>query len=346
MKKTLTIIFLIHLYVSAFGQSVSESSEEMTKKSTLELIHQLNVPAVGIGIIEDGMLKEIKVHGELIAGKPAPYNAIFETASLAKIVVTTLTLVLVTNEDWDLDEPLYKYWVDPDVKDDPRHKMLTTRHVMTHQTGFDNWRWHNESKKLTFNFEPGTQLKYSGEGFKYLSKALENKFNMNIHELCDSLLFQNYQMTDSRFYWDDQIESRYAVGHDNDGNPKEVNKNKNVRNWYFSCTVKDYAMLGTHIMNKTLISEEVFREMIRPQSSIDEDESFGLGWDILHDMSNGEFAMLYSGSNAGVRTFIMLLPYNESGLVIFTNGDNGFDVIEKIVISHFGSLGKEIVQKW
>jgi hypothetical protein len=31
-------------------------------------------------------------------------------------------------------------------------------------------------KKLNFQFDPGIQYQYSGEGMEYLRKALENKF--------------------------------------------------------------------------------------------------------------------------------------------------------------------------
>lgn len=47
-----------------------------------------------------------------------------------------LTLRLVSSGEWNLDEPLANYWVDPDVASDPRHKLLTTRHVLSHRTGF------------------------------------------------------------------------------------------------------------------------------------------------------------------------------------------------------------------
>jgi CubicO group peptidase (beta-lactamase class C family) len=51
---------------------------------------------------------------ELKKDTPAPDNAIFNVASLSKPISTLLTLQLVSNGDWDLDEPLYHYWVDPD----------------------------------------------------------------------------------------------------------------------------------------------------------------------------------------------------------------------------------------
>jgi len=347
MKILLFTFITIFIYINTIIGQEFKIPGEIAKSSIIKMMKELNVPAVGIGIIERGVLKEVKVYGELKEGNPAPYNTIFETASLSKPVVAMLTLILVTNGDWNLDDPLTRYWVDPDVKDDPRHKKLTTRHILTHQTGFDNWRWNNKQNKLIFHFEPGSKYKYSGEGIEYLRKALENKFKMNIHQLCDSLLFKSYEMTDSRFYWDsDLIESRYAVAHDKKGKPREIRKNKNVTAGYFLSTIKDYSMLGVNTMKSTSISEDLFKDMVKPQSKLDEDESFGLGWDILHDLTNGKFAMLHSGTNAGVCTFIILIPYYKSGLVVFTNGDNGFDIIEKIVVSYYGDFGKEIVQKW
>lgn len=174
-----------------------------------------NVPAVGIGIIENGKIKYVKVFGELQKGVPAPDNAIFSIASMTKPVAAMLTLKIVEAGQWDLDETLFHYWIDPDVENDPLHKKLTTRHVLSHQTGFPNWR----KGKLAFEFEPGTNYQYSGEGFVYLANALERKFNKSLVELSDSFLFKPIGMKDTRYYWDKNIdESRFAYGHDPKGN--------------------------------------------------------------------------------------------------------------------------------
>ena len=142
-----------------------------------------NIPTLGIGVINEGKLQQIKVYGDLIDGETAPYNTIFNVASLTKPVTAIVALKLVSLGKWDLDEPIYKYWTDPDVADDPRSKKLTTRHILSHQTGFPNWRYLNKSKKLNFQFEPGTQYQYSGEGLEYLRKALENKFKKSLNQL-------------------------------------------------------------------------------------------------------------------------------------------------------------------
>lgn len=176
---------------------------------------EYNVPAVGIGIIEEGEIKHIKVFGELASGVPAPDNTIFCVASITKPVVTMLTLKLVESGQWNLDEPLANYWIDPEVANDPFHKKLTTRHVLNHQTGFPNWA----KGKLAFKFEPGTDYTYSGEGFQYLKKAIENKFHTSLAVLADSILFKPLGMNDSYLRWDNNIdESRFACRHDANGN--------------------------------------------------------------------------------------------------------------------------------
>ena len=148
------------------------------------------MPVLGLGIIEDGKLKQIKVFGEIGKGQAAPYNTIFNVASLTKPVTAIVALKLVSLGKWNLDEPVYKYWTDPDIAHDPRNKKLTTRIILSHQTGFPNWRWLSDSKKLNFQFDPGTQYQYSGEGFEYLKKALEKKFHKSLPQLANELIFQ------------------------------------------------------------------------------------------------------------------------------------------------------------
>ncbi|HWK04969.1 MAG TPA: serine hydrolase domain-containing protein [Puia sp.] len=74
------------------------------------------VPAVGVGIIENGRVKEVTVFGTLPDKAPYPVNTLFNVASLTKPVTAMLTLKLVNAGQWDLDEPLSKYWIDPDKR--------------------------------------------------------------------------------------------------------------------------------------------------------------------------------------------------------------------------------------
>jgi CubicO group peptidase (beta-lactamase class C family) len=308
------------------------------EKDLEKLMLENNVPALGIGIIEDGVLRQVKVYGELTKTTPAPYNAIFNVASLTKPISTLLTLRLVSNGDWNLDEPLYHYWVDPDVKNDPLHKKLTTRHVLTHQTGFDNWRWMNDSRKLKFNFEPGTEVKYSGEGIEYLRLAIEQKFNKPFEALVDSIIFKPYGMNDSRFLWDESMhKSRYAEEHNNEGEPYELvkrTKDASAADDVLT-TIGDYCIFGVNVLKGTGLTKEIYKDMVRPQAIVRENVAYGLGWYIKQDFYEGEDALTATGGDLGVCTKVILLPESKRGIVLFANGDNGFELIKKVEAEFF-----------
>lgn len=194
----LLLIVLLGSVAGTYAQTVKPAPVNLAfEKKLPDWLKETNVPATGIGIIENGKLTYTKVFGELRkSGPTAPPNSIFQVASLTKPIVEILTLKFVAEGKWNLDEPLANYWVDPDVQTDPRHKKLTTRHVVTHQSGFPNWRWLNGAKKLEFMAEPGTKVNYSGEGLEYLRRALEKKFNEPLERLAQKHLFQPYGMKD------------------------------------------------------------------------------------------------------------------------------------------------------
>jgi CubicO group peptidase (beta-lactamase class C family) len=306
-------------------------------------LKQNNVPTLGLGIIENGKIKQIKVFGEITKGISAPYNTIFNVASLTKPVTAMVTLKLVSLGKWNLDEPVYKYWTDPDVTNDARNKKLTTRLILSHQTGFPNWRWLNDDKKLNFQFDPGTKYQYSGEGMEYLRKALENKFNKSLEQLANELIFQPLKMTDTRYVWDKNIDtSRLAIGYDKDGNPYEtiMNKTPNAADDLLT-TIEDYGKFLVSIMNSDGLTQKVFNEMISHQVESSRGKHFGLGFEI-YDLGNSEYALSHGGSDNGVQTIVFILPKSKQGLLIFTNSDSGISVYETLLKHYLGENGQKI----
>jgi CubicO group peptidase (beta-lactamase class C family) len=301
------------------------------------------VPTLGIGIIENGKLRQVKVFGEITKDVPAPYNTIFNVASLTKPVTAMVALKLVSLGKWNLDEPIYKYWADPDIVNDPRNKKLTTRLILSHQTGFPNWRWMNENKKLNFQFDPVTKYQYSGEGFEYLRKALENKFKKSLQQLANELIFQPLKMNDTRYVWDKNVDTaRLAIGYDKDGKPYETVKNKtpNAADDLLT-TIEDYGRFLVSVMNSDGLSKKVFEEMTSNQVASTKGKHFGLGFEI-YDLGNGEFALSHGGSDNGVQTIFFIFPKTKKGLLIFTNSDTGVSVYENLLIHYLGANGQKV----
>lgn len=309
------------------------------------LLQENNIPTLGLGVIDGGKLKEIKVFGDIKNGVTAPYNTIFNVASLTKPVTAMVALRLISLGKWKLDEPLYKYWTDPDIAKDPRNKKLTSRLVLSHQTGFSNWRWANEDKKLNFEFEPGAKYQYSGEGFEYLRKALEKKFGKSLHQLASELIFEPLKMDDTNYIWDKSTdEARFAIGYDKNSKPYETIKNKTANAADdLHTTIQDYGNFLVDILNSGNLNEDVYQEMIKKQVKTGEDKYFGLGF-LIYDLGAGNYAISHGGSDSGTQCLIVLLPKTKQGIIIFTNSDEGPKIYEKLLVKYLGEQGKKIVE--
>ena len=336
------------------GAAPPQSKRRMTLPATETItawLRSSKVPVAGVGLIEGGKVSEVKVYGELRPGVPAPANTVFNVASLTKPIVAILTLKLVSLGQWSLDEPLARYFVDPDLVNDPRHTKLTTRLVLTHETGLPNWKGNEPGKKLSFAFDPGTDVKYSGEGFQYLREALEHKFRQPLDKLSDTYVFKPFHMSDTRWCWDKSMdESRYAGSHDKDGNPLPLEK------WYepnganlLLITVGDYSKFGANVVKGAGLSKKVFDDMVSPHFPAGKEpppdqNPFGLCWRLIRGLSNGEYALVHTGRNPGITAIVVLLPKSQRGIVVLTNGENGEQVYRKIVADSL-DLGKEILDK-
>jgi CubicO group peptidase (beta-lactamase class C family) len=291
-----------------------------------------HVPGMAIGILENGKLKTKAFFGIAMSDAPVNEQTYFNVASLTKPVTGLVALKLIDRGQLGLDEPLDKYWIDPDIRDDPRHKKLTTRIILSHQTGFSNWR-SKDSGKLVFHFEPGTRFGYSGEGFEYLRKALENKFGKSLQQLADSLIFKPLAMKNTRFSWSDGMDTtRLALGHDSAG--RKVNAYRltsvNAADWLVT-TLDDYSTFATHILAGAGLKPELWTLVSTPQVAMEKNskEKMGLGWEVIENLKaqNGEYLMMHTGKDDGIATLVLLLPQSGRGLLIFTNGDKGFDVV-------------------
>ena len=358
-KRTKVSIFYlaILLIISGCQQSTTISNDSKSSIYTDNYQQQLDtiVPkliekykclAVGVGIIENGQISFTKVYGEHQKGYPAKVNTIFNVASITKPVVAATVLKLVANGDWDLDEPLYHYYTDPDVENDSRAKLITTRHCLSHTAGFKNWRWNEEDGKLKFNFEPGARFQYSGEGMEYLRKALEQKFSIGLDKLVDSLVFKPLSIEDATLGWLEGKDTlRFAKWYDTKGNLHEMDyKTSNVNAADdMLITVKDMLRFGNGIMNQTLIKDDLYQEMITPQVPINKNVGQGLGWVVYDKLENGEYIINHDGGDPGVVATLILLPKSKNGIAIFVNSDNGASITNSIVDRIFQN-GRKIIE--
>ena len=329
-----------------FEKPFNENLLFIDKNETERWLKQKHIPALGIGFIKDGKIEQLSVFGELETNKPAPINTIWNVASMTKPITAIVALKLINARKWDLDEPIYKYYNDTDIANDPRAKLLTARIILSHQTGFPNWRGNNKDGKLSFEFDPGTKYQYSGEGYEYLRKAIEKRFKKSLEQLADELIFKPLKMRDTRFIWDDKMDStRFAKWHNEKGGLYETQKNKTANAAdNLLTTVEDYSKFLVHILNGAGLSDKLYNEMITNQVKINEYKHWGLGWWVDENINdNKDFALVHGGDDIGVHTITFIVPKTKQALLIFTNCDNGTDAFAEILVKFLGKDGEGIL---
>lgn len=307
---------------------------------------ELQIPNVAVGIIDSGKVAFTKVYGQF-NNEIAPDNLQFNIASITKVIFGTTVMKLVANGDWDLDEPLYHYYVDEDVKDDPRHKVLTSRHVLSQQSGFVNWRWNHPTQKLTFDFDPGTTFNYSGEGMEYLRNAIEHKLRKSWDEIADSLLFKPMNLQNTSHSWDGTSNfENFSRFYDSEG------KEHLLDDYSFSAqaaddvmtTIKDLTTFGANLISQDYLPPLVFKDMVNSQTRISDNQEQALAWRLIRGLNDGEYAIHHGGNDIGVATLIVLLPESKRGVVILTNADAGIVMCNNIVRTLFDE-GETIIHR-
>ncbi len=173
------------------------------------------IPGVSLALVKDGRVVYHKTYGVLntMTGEKVNDSTLFEAASITKPVFAFAVQRLAERGLIDLDKPLHLYLPYKDIEYDDRYKLITARHVLTHRTGFPNWRWMNEDGKLNLKFTPGTDYNYSGEGFEYLKMAVEKITGKKVEQVLQEEVVEPMGLYHTFFSKNDSLQRMVAYGH-------------------------------------------------------------------------------------------------------------------------------------
>ena len=345
---------LFAFVVMIAAQSKTTDIPQYTNLETLipELMRAGDVPGLSIAVIQFGRVAWQKDFGvaNVSTKQPVTATTIFEAASLSKPVFAYAVLRLVEKGKLDLDTPLDKYLSKPYVENDPNAARITARMVLSHTTGFPNWRGRDVLKT---HFTPGERFSYSGEGFVYLQRVVEQLAGEPLGAVMQREVFEPLGMTNSSYVWQDKYKDLKATGHNSAG-IAQSRREKVEANAAASLhtTTTDYARFVIAILTHTGLKMDTIREMLRTQIRVDQEcsncianqpsgrlstsISWGLGWGL--QMNNGSPSFWHWGDNNGdTHTFVMASWGPRSGVVIFTDSGNGHSIIPSILQKLYGS---------
>ena len=306
---------------SVYRLEVKDGSVELGTELG-EVLDRHGVPGAAVGIADGSGVTRILTAGTQGDGRgPVTADSVFAAASVSKPVFASGVMLLVDAGLLELDRPLSEYLAEPYPADDERAAAITARMVLSHTTGFPNWR---QDGLLCLRWTPGIRWGYSGEGYSYLQEVVEHLAGTTLDRyLADSVL-QPLGMNDSSFAWQDADETRLALGHATDGNawpPFRPPHAKAAAGGMFT-TVSDYLRFLVHSLANS-------HRMFEPQVRIDGELAWGIGWGIEH-ADAGE-AVWQWGDDPGYKNFVIGLPADGQGVVVFTNGDGGGGVYAEVV---------------
>lgn len=308
------------------------------------LMKDADIPGMSIAVIRNGKIAWHNNFGvkNTKTAQPVDDSTIFEAASLSKPVFAYAVLKLVEQGKIGLDVPLTKYLPKPYIDGDPRLEKITARIVLSHRTGFPNWR---PGDSLTIHFTPGERFSYSGEGFIYLQHVVEQIEGKPLNDVMNALVFTPLGMTSSSYVWRPDFDERTATGHDSDATPQNLWKPDEAgAASTLNTTAHDYALFVAAVVNGVGLKRATFREMETPQIAVNPECTnctektpkelsnnifWGLGWGI--QKSGNEVSLWHWGDNGSFKCFVVANPARKSGVMIFTNSENGLAIAPAVV---------------
>jgi CubicO group peptidase (beta-lactamase class C family) len=314
VKRSVYLSSFIFIVLSGKAQLKTVNRKKISQATMDQFLKRqmdsLEIPAISIAIINDGKIVYHRAFGVASADRnqSADDSSIFEAASLSKPLFAYFVMKMVDKGLLNLDTPLYKYMPYPDIEKDERYKRITARIVLSHQTGFPNWRYFNRADRnlhikdgdLYIMFTPGSQFSYSGEGFLFLAKViayLNHRTLQTLDELFQQDVARPLQMQYA-WYTGNPFITRHKVCGYEDGRPFGHteggvwghDERENAYSWpnvfpgwdssWFNpaaglhTEAVSYAHFLIGLMNGEGLSKKSFNEMLKPQVWIPKDNWF------------------------------------------------------------------------
>jgi CubicO group peptidase (beta-lactamase class C family) len=329
------------------GSTIERSEIDQTVSA---LMKSAEVTGLGLVILNDRGVVYEKGYGfrDVEGRKPMTPDTVMSAASLSKAVFAYLVMTLVGEGKIDLDrtidkdlpKPLPDYPGYADLAGDVRWRRLTPRMLLSHTSGFANWRAFEDDRKLRIHFEPGSRYAYSGEGIDLLQLVVETVTKTPLEALARKRVFEPLGMTRTSYVWQGRFDGDFANGYDEYGRSLGPQRRTTAdAAGSMLTTAADYARFVQGVMRGTGLRKATRDQMLGPQIAIhsrhqfptldnetttDNDAirlSYGLGWGVYTSPRGRAF--FKEGHDAGWRNYTVAFDDSGDGIVLMTNSANG-----------------------
>jgi len=359
MKKATLIIFLLPLLIQMACTSdksatpgkpaplLSEKSLDSVV-SDLEtgipaLMQKARIPGLQIALVRDGTVVWQRSFGvkNATTGGQVTDETLFEAASLTKPFFAYAVMKMVDEGLIDLDKPVHAFFSREEIEEWLGHSLdaqgfkrdwfekITGHHILSHSGGLP----HGErGDVLPVFFEPGTQWKYSADGYEALQLAVEKLKGKKLDAVMQEYVLDPLGMKKSGMVWRPAFEDVMANGHSIFGTPQELRKRTEAHaaaSLY--TTAGEYARFVCAVLNGEGLKPETAKKMLTSFIDIKDDKSLGwsLGFGLQSDLNGAAF---WQWGDYGIfRNYIIAYPQQKAAVVYLTNSFNGLSICPDLV---------------
>lgn len=325
-------------------------------------ISQRAFPGATVAVAHQGKLIAHKAIGTRTYGscsRPVKLYAIYDLASVTKVVATTTACMILHDRDrFNLDQPLVDL-LPSFAGDDPRRRLVTLRMLLAHSSGlpayvklFLNARNKEEllrqALEVPLASDPGSRAEYSDIGFILLGEVLERLTAEPLDKFCKREIFNPLELVTMMFNpprhpykgWsvptedDRTFRHRLIQGEVNDENASVMDGVAGHAGCF--STVLDVSVFAQCILQggSPLVKKETLEIFTRRQDS-PSGTSRALGWDTPSQPSqSGRYFSSRSYGHLGYTgTSLWIDPDRQLSVTLLTNRtwpDRGSQSIKQI----------------
>jgi CubicO group peptidase (beta-lactamase class C family) len=335
-------MFFATLWVCTNILQARDLDTVMLKKRIPEMMDSAGVPGLSVGVIKKGKLVWSKNFGlaNKATQKRATKNTVFEAASLSKPMFAFICMKLVEQGILDLDKPLTEYVSKDSIEkfflfhkiQDNRFYKITARMCLSHSAGLPNGRY----GYVSINFDPATDMHYSGEGISYLQFVVEHLTRKNLQVLAKEYVFEPLSMDSSSYVWEEERFRENISDSHGSGGQTVIFTRKNwkpMASYSLITNAEDYGKFMAMMLSQQGLKKETYEEMWKIQSKAKTNFLASMNWGLgvgLYETELGR-AFWHWGDMGTVKAYMIGIPQEKSGVVLFTNSANGLNMAYNLI---------------
>lgn len=311
-----SIIFLILLslffLLQRYQDPVKSKQEIISRLDELDdyivgKMNNFNIEKLSIAIVSEGELIYSKDYGMDVGEQ-------FQAGSISKVVSSYCALDLVNEGELPLDEPLVNYLDEDYFYGSEYGNEITLRMILSHTSGLKN---DASGEDRNISFEPGTEFSYSGGGFAYLQKVIEEITEQDYADYIDNEILKKLGMNNSTFILNYEGEKKVMAAAS------------------LVTTTSDLSKFFIELLDPKHINKRIIEEMVNPQVHVFNYISWGLGIGLYK--GSYENAIWHWGNNRNLfHSLAVFYMDSKTGVIIIMKGKDGDKVYKDIAHKAIG----------